>query len=114
MRWIAAGIAAVILFNVGAAFSHTPAKVELKYEEETRILHVTFEHKVRDAKQHFIYRVRVRLNKQDVIEQKLEIQDDTNGGSLIYKINGAMTGDKIEVRLDCVKGGTKTGKIVIG
>lgn len=114
MRWIVSGIAVVMLISAGAAFSHPPGKVELKYEEETHILHVTFEHKVRDAKQHFIYRVRVRVNKEDMIEQKLEIQDDTNGGSLIYKITGAKAGDKIDVRLDCVKGGSKTGKLVIG
>ena len=102
-----------ILLCAGMAAAHSPAKVDLAFEKETALLRVTFDHRVRNPKDHFVYLVRVRLNKRDVIEQSLNLQDDENGGSLIYKLKEARPGDTVEVRVDCVKGGTKTGKIKI-
>ena len=108
-----AGIIVGILLCAGMAAAHAPMKVDLAFEKETGFLSVTFEHRVRNVKDHFVYLVRVRLNKKDVIEQSLNLQDDENGGSLIYKLNDAKSGDTVEVRLECVKGGSKTGKIKI-
>jgi hypothetical protein len=107
------GIIVGILLCAGMAAAHAPMKVDLAFEKETGFLSVTFQHKVRNAKDHFVYLVKVRLNKQEVIEQNLNLQDDENGGSLIYKLNDVKSGDTVEVRLECVKGGSKTGKIKI-
>ena len=101
------------LLTNGTVSAHPPTKVNIEFDKETKILHVRFEHKVRNATDHFIYRILVRINEKDVIEQKVEIQDDKNGGYLTYKINHAVEGDAVEVQLDCVKGGKKSGKLLI-
>jgi len=108
-----AGIMIGILLYAGMAAAHAPMKVDLAFEKDTAILSVTFQHKVRNPKDHFVYLVKVRLNKQEVIEQNLNLQDNENGGSLIYKLNDAKPGDTIEVQIECVKGGSRTGKIKI-
>ena len=108
-----AGIIVGMLLCAGMAAAHSPMKVDLAFDKDTAVLRVKFEHRVRNAKDHFVYLVRVRLNKKDVIEQSLNLQDNENGGSLIYKLNEAKPGDTVEVRLECVKGGSKTGKIKI-
>jgi hypothetical protein len=94
-------------------FAHAPAKVNLEFEKKTQFIRITYEHKVKDAGDHFVYLVKVRLNKKDLIEQNLGRQDDENGGLLIYKINEAKIGDTVEVRLYCNKAGNKTGKLII-
>ena len=98
----------LILLSITAAVCHTPLKAELDFDLKTGILKVTFTHKVRDAKQHFVYQAVVKVNKQVLIEQTMEQQDDTNGGSLVYKLPGVKPGDTITVSLSCNKGGTKT------
>jgi hypothetical protein len=107
------GIIVGILLYAGIASAHSPTKVDLAFDKETGFLRVTFEHRVRNPKDHFVYLVKVRLNKQEVIEQNLNLQDNENGGSLIYKLNDAKPGDTIEVQIDCIKGGSRTGKIKI-
>lgn len=106
-------VVVTILLGIGMAYSHVPSNLELNFDKETLLLSVTFEHKVRNAERHFVYRVKVRLNKKDIIEQKLDRQDTENGGSVIYKINGVKSGDVVEVRLDCMVGGTKSEILTI-
>lgn len=113
MKTILFVIGIFIFCEVGIGYSHAPSKLDLDFDKDTQILSLTFEHRVRNPERHFVYRVRVRLNKKDVIEQKLDRQDTENGGSLIYKINGAKSGDVIEVRLNCMEGGSKSGKMSI-
>ena len=113
MKTVLFVIGILLFYQVGIAFSHAPSRLEMNYDKESRILSLNFKHKVRNPERHFVYRVRVRLNKKDVIEQNLDRQDTENGGSLVYKINGAKSGDLIEVRLNCNEGGGKSGKLSI-
>ena len=113
MRRVTAIVGILILCTAGIGFAHAPAKVNLSLDEENTILHVRFEHRVRDAAQHFVYRVTVRLNDKEIIDQTLGRQDDETGGSLLYRIAEAKPGDTIEVRVRCNKGGSKTGKITV-
>lgn len=106
-------ILVLILLFTTAVFSHAPLKAELDFDKKTSILKVTFTHKVRDEKQHFVYRAEVKVNKQVLIEQTMEQQDDTNNGSLVYKLPGVEPGDTITVSLSCNKGGIKTTTLEI-
>lgn len=108
MKKIISIILVLILLFTTAVLSHAPLKAELDFDLKTGILKVTFTHKVRDAKQHFIYQAVVKVNKQVLIEQTMKQQDDTNSGSLVYKLPGVKPRDIITVSLSCNKGGTKT------
>lgn len=102
-----------LLLWAAAAYCHAPLKVELTFDQDTRILTVDHIHKVRDAQLHYIYEAKVYLNDELIVEQEMKAQDNTDGGSLVYKLTGVKAGDTIKVSLNCNKGGRKAGSIEI-
>lgn len=102
-----------ILISIALLNAHPASIVDLSFDQETSILTVEFEHKVADAEKHFIFEVEVSLNKEEIITQAIEKQDDLNGGSLVYKIVDAKVGDKIKVKTNCNKTGKKSAELVI-
>jgi len=103
----------VLLIGSSLLVAHPASNVTLEFNQETSILTVNFDHKVKDAEKHFIYEVKVYLNKEVIIEQKTEKQDNLESGNLVYKIIDAKSGDKIKVRTNCNKTGKKSATIEI-
>jgi hypothetical protein len=103
----------VFIFASSLLLAHPASNVELEFNQETSILTVNFEHKVKDAGKHFIFEIIVYLNKEEIIEQKIEKQDSADSGIVLYKIIDAKPGDKIKVRTNCNKTGKKSAEIVI-
>lgn len=93
--------------------AHPASEINLEFNKETHLLTVDFAHKVKDAEKHFILEVIVNLNKEEIITQKLAKQDNTENGSLVYKIIDAKPGDKIKVSIKCNKIGKKSTEITI-
>jgi len=106
-------IVLVILSATLVLNAHSASNVALSFNKEQNLLSVEFEHKVRDAEDHFIYEVRVYLNDNEIIIQKISKQESAEGGKLQYVIVDAVEGDKISVRAECNKSGKKTSEIVI-
>ncbi len=99
---------------VGLVLSAHPASgVDLSFDKETSLLTVDFQHKVSDADKHFIFEVTVYLNNDEIITQKIEKQESTDGGSLVFKIIDAVPGDTIQVKTNCNKSGKKSGELVL-
>ena len=111
LRIIAVFAVAACLLSPASA--HPASKVELSFDTGTQLLSVDFNHKVKDAQEHFIYQVQVEINKVTIIEQSLKSQDDTSRGSLIYRIIDAKPGDEIKVITRCNKSGNKAAKLTI-
>lgn len=105
----------VIALLIGSSLlvAHPASNVNLEFNQETSILTVNFDHKVKDAEKHFIFEIIVYLNKEVIIEQKMERQDDMETGNLVYKIIDAKLGDKIKVRTNCNKTGKKSATVEI-
>jgi desulfoferrodoxin (superoxide reductase-like protein) len=103
----------VLLIGSSLLLAHPASNVELEFNAETSILTVNFDHKVKDAAKHFIFEIKVYLNKEEIIEQKIEQQDDAEKGTVLYKIIDAKAGDKIKVRTICNKTGKKSASITI-
>lgn len=103
----------VLCAIAGILLAHPASKVMLAFDAETSELTVTFNHKVRDAEDHFIYEVTVFLNNKEIIQQKLSSQDTTSEGKLIYRITDAKTGDVIKVTTACNKSGKKSQTITV-
>lgn len=97
----------------GSLLAHPASKVMLDFNAETSELTVRFDHKVRDAADHFIYEVTVFLNNKEIIQQKLSSQDTTSEGKLIYRITDARAGDAIKVTTACNKSGKKSQTITV-
>jgi hypothetical protein len=94
-------------------YGHSPGKIDIKFDSQTFTLEVKFDHKVNNRENHFVDLVTVRLNSNEVIQQKLKKQDSINGGTLVYKITDAKPGDTIEVKLKCNKIGMKKETLII-
>ncbi len=103
----------VLLIGSSLLVAHPASNVNLEFDQETSILTVNFEHKVKDAEKHFIFEIIVYLNKEVIIEQKIERQDSMENGNLVYKIIDAKSGDKIKVRTNCNKTGKKSATLEI-
>lgn len=102
---------AVLMVISSVVWAHPASEVVLDFDQETSILNVSFSHQVKDAENHFIYEVKVFLNKDEIIEQKLVKQEKSEGGELIYKIIEAKPGDIIKVQTTCNKIGKKSTEI---
>jgi len=103
----------VLLVGSTLLMAHPASNVDLEFDKETSILTVNFDHKVKDAGKHFVYEIKVYLNKEEIIEQKQEKQDNNEKGTVIYKIIDAEPGDKIKVRTNCNKTGKKSATITV-
>ncbi len=101
-----------LIIAVGA-LAHPASEVTATYDTETKILKVEYQHEVDKPDKHFIYEVVVKINKKELIKQKLNLQDNEEMGSLIYKINQAKVGDSVEVITKCNKSGKETYKFKI-
>ncbi|KQC08820.1 MAG: hypothetical protein APR54_00420 [Candidatus Cloacimonas sp. SDB] len=106
-------IVLVILSAIVVLNAHPASNVSLTFDKEQNLLSVEFEHKVRNAEDHYISEVTVYLNDTEIITQKISKQQSAEGGKLLYVIVDTKVGDKLSVRIDCNKTGKKTGEIVI-
>ncbi len=103
----------ICLIGSSLLMAHPASEVNLEFDKETSMLTVNFTHEVKDAAKHFIFEVKVYLNKEEIIEQKIEKQDNVETGKLVYKIIDARSGDKIKVRTNCNKTGKKSATLEI-
>jgi desulfoferrodoxin (superoxide reductase-like protein) len=104
----------LVLLAGSVILSAHPAKeVTLSFDQVTSILTVNFEHKVKDAGEHFIDEIKVYLNKEVIVEQTITLQDNLETGTVVYKIVEAKAGDKIKVKTKCNKIGKKSAELVI-
>ena len=103
----------VLLIGSSLLVAHPASNVTLEFNQETSILTVNFDHKVKDLEKHFIFEIIVYVNKEVIIEQQIQKQDNLETGSLIYKIVDIKLGDKIKVRTNCNKTGKKSATLEI-
>ena len=103
----------IMLLGASILSAHPASDMNAEYNKETQILTVSFDHKVKDPGDHFIYDVEVKLNKKKIIEQEVSFQENDKGGSFIYKVIDAGVGDVFDITIGCNKWGKKKVKLVI-
>jgi len=104
----------IIVLGITVFLSAHPADdIKLNFDLAEKILTVTIYHSVKDAEKHFIEIITVKINKKEIITQKLEKQNNLKETTAIYKIIDAKAGDKIIVVTKCNKFGKKTEKLIV-
>ncbi|PKN79420.1 MAG: hypothetical protein CVU48_05375 [Candidatus Cloacimonetes bacterium HGW-Cloacimonetes-1] len=98
----------IMLSTIAVIFAHPASDVKPTFDLSKGSLVITYDHKVKDGGEHFIFDVKILLNKKEIINQKMGKQDSIAGGTVYYKIVDAKVGDKITVVTDCNKGGKKS------
>ncbi|NLW19334.1 MAG: hypothetical protein GXY81_06565 [Candidatus Cloacimonetes bacterium] len=89
-------------------FAHPADEIYASYKAASQTLEISFDHKVKDSKEHYIDHVEISLNGKTIITQTARTQNDNTGGSFIYKIPNLQKNDKLEITLTCNKGGKKS------
>lgn len=108
-------IALIVLFlGLSTVLSaHPAAAVTVGFNKEDNLLSVSFNHKVKDNADHYIKEIVVTLNKKEIIRQQLGLQDNNDGGALLYKINNLKVNDRLDITTICNKVGKKSQSLVI-
>ncbi len=93
--------------------AHPPAKIVVEYDSATRMLTATISHPVADPKTHFIRKVDIAINGEEILEHRISRQDNDTTQSVSYLIPDAKKGDTISVEAYCNIGGKLTKEIKV-
>lgn len=108
-------ILAVVVTAVFAALviAHPPTEISLTSNLADKTVKISVAHQVKDAVEHYIYEVELKVNGKKAIRQDAKTQTSGKGQDVIYVIPGLKAGDKIEVYADCNKTGDLKKEFVI-
>lgn len=110
--WKKIGVSMAVLFFLGAlagvALAHPPSSINVTFDLETQVLRVAIPHGVPNPRgDHYIDKVVVSLNGQEVISQLIGSQYSPQEQVVLYQLIDAQKGDKIEVYAKCSKFGDR-------
>lgn len=87
--------------------AHPPKDIMVTFDNETKELAVVISHYVDDPIRHYIDRIVVELNDEEIITQKLMMQATKAEQKVLYLVTDAAEGDKISVTAYCSIAGKK-------
>ena len=96
-----------LIFLMGGtnAQAHPPKNIEAEYIQEEGKLYILIEHLSRDPREHYIRKVTISVNGEEVITERMHQQVDPNKVVLTLDLE-AEGGDQIEIKAYCSEGGT--------
>ncbi len=101
----------VVLVTPAIMQAHPPKSVDADFDNGTKVLTVKISHFVDSPSKHFIEKIVVELNGDEIITQKLKAQNTKQGQEAQYMITDAVVGDTITITAYCSISGKK--KIVL-
>lgn len=102
----------MVLFT-GTAFAHPPVHVEASFNRETKILAAKISHPVENPSTHYIAKVDVAINGEEILTHKIPRQDTENEQVVLYLLPDVKSGDEVSVEAYCSISGQKETKIKI-
>jgi desulfoferrodoxin (superoxide reductase-like protein) len=106
-------LVSLIFLTASSALSHPPSGIELEFDITEHELEIIVHHTVKDSSKHYVEMIVVKLNDEEIIEQKFRSQADSQAQRAEYVIIDARLGDEIEVMADCNISGRKKGLLVV-
>ncbi len=100
-------IALLAFILVPYALGHPPTEVELEFDEETMSLRVSVSHMVGKITKHYVNKIVVELNGEEIITQQFNTQSSEAKQEVSYIIPGAQVGDTFSVTAYCNISGKK-------
>lgn len=83
------------------AFAHPPQDIKVNFDKNSKMLRAVITHNVSNPKAHFIKKVDVSINGEEIIEHKISEQDNNTTQVVSYLIPDVKPGDKISVEAYC-------------
>ncbi len=109
--WMMSMIVSLIFTGVG--FAHPPTGVEMEFNNETKVLTVFVTHPVNKVDKHFIDKIVVELNDEEIVTQTFRKQKDGEAQEAMYIIVDAKIGDTIAVAGYCNVSGKKKVSLTV-
>ena len=106
-----AAVVIIFLLILTAAQGHPAGRMELRYDKTSETLRISVKHTVKDETTHYLDKIIVTVNKEEVVVHSLKKQNSAEGLELSYYLPGLKAGDKITVSAKCNKFGTKKESI---
>ena len=96
----------ILLFSTflavySTAFAHPPQDIIIRFDLQSKVLQAIIVHNVSNPENHYIKKVDVGLNGEQIIEQKISRQDNNETQIVTYLIPDAKAGDVISVEGYC-------------
>ncbi len=96
------------------AYAHPPSDIIITFNPKTKILNAVIMHNVSNPENHFIKKVNIALNGQEMIEQKISRQDNNVSQTVSYLIPDAKIGNILLVEAYCSISGKLKKEIKVG
>jgi desulfoferrodoxin (superoxide reductase-like protein) len=103
----------VVLALSTVALAHPPSSITLTYDLKNHILKADIMHNSRNIEKHFIAKVTVTLNGNQIVQQQFQSQFNNDEQQALYFIIDAKKGDEIAVTGACVIYGQITQKLKV-
>lgn len=112
--WTAKAFSAVMLLVMLAlpATAHSPALVSLVYDSQNQTLKVTATHQVSNPADHYVFKIAVQKNGEQVLINEYKSQPTSSAFSYDYPIN-ATEGDVLKATAYCVIAGSRSDEITV-
>jgi len=95
------------------SYSHPPKKVSLNYNKSDKTLVIEINHPVKNNEAHFIDRITITVNKNEIAVINLDKQTSLEQETYVYPIGELKSGDRLKVHTSCNKAGSKSMNIRI-
>ena len=86
---------------ISVAYAHPPSDIDVNYDSRTGKLDLYIKHKVRDANKHYIKKIVIKRNGQEVNLEEFKGQENAEGQTLTYIISKPDETDVIVVQAYC-------------
>lgn len=93
--------------------AHPPKKITLRFDIKTQELDLKVNHSVKDMKDHFIKKITIKVNDNEVYSKSYTKQKDLKADVYRIRLENIKIGDKLELRARCNKWGKKSKKLII-
>lgn len=104
----------ILLSQTEDAYAHPPSDIIITFDRETKILNAVIMHNISNPESHFIKKVDIALNREEIIEHKISRQENNVSQSVSYLIPDAKAGDTLSVEAYCSISGKLKKEIKAG
>jgi hypothetical protein len=91
----------ICLASNGIAYAHPPKDIEISYDPAAKMLTVIIMHDTSNPLSHYIKKVDVGLNGQEIIQQMISRQDNNASQKASYFIPDVKSGDRLSAEGYC-------------
>lgn len=103
----------ILLGQTEDAYAHPPSDIIITFDPKTKILNAVIMHNVSNPQNHYIKKVDIALNGQEIIEHKISIQDNNTTQTVSYIIPEAKIADSISLEAYCSISGSLQKEIKV-